>query len=66
MCQHRPPCPAADQPDRDAAIPLARDDVTGWTRLCNGVIRFDDTGDLLPDNSIVAPCRPLATAGAAP
>ncbi|MFH8491960.1 DUF5999 family protein [Streptomyces longisporoflavus] len=66
MCQHTPPCPAADQPDRDAAIPLSRDDVAGWTRLCNGVIRFDDTGELLPDNSIVAPYRPLAAAGAAP
>ncbi|WP_436843904.1 DUF5999 family protein [Streptomyces sioyaensis] len=28
--------------------------------LCNGVLLFEDTGELLPDGQIVAPCRPLA------
>lgn len=26
--------------------------------LCNGVIVFDDTGELLPDGSAIAPHRP--------
>ncbi|MFE0541055.1 DUF5999 family protein [Streptomyces sp. NPDC058891] len=38
----------------------------GWTLLCNGVIVFDDSGELLPDGSVVAPRRvpmgPLAMA----
>ncbi|MEU5314422.1 DUF5999 family protein [Streptomyces sp. NPDC021562] len=27
--------------------------------LCNGLIVFEDTGDLLPDGRIVAPHRPV-------
>lgn len=30
----------------------------GWSLLCNGVILFDDTGELLPDGVIVPPHRP--------
>jgi uncharacterized protein DUF5999 len=26
--------------------------------LCNGVIVFDDTGEILPDGRVVAPHRP--------
>lgn len=37
----------------------------GWTLLCNGVLLFDDTGELLPDGTIIAPHRPAATTGAA-
>ncbi|MFC8340490.1 DUF5999 family protein [Streptomyces rubiginosohelvolus] len=34
--------------------------------LCNGVLVFEDTGELLPDGRIVAPHRPLAlTVGSA-
>jgi hypothetical protein len=29
----------------------------GWNLLCNGVVTFDDTGELLPDGCIVAPHR---------
>ena len=29
----------------------------GWNLLCNGSIVFDDTGELLPDGSVVAPHR---------
>ncbi|WP_432104079.1 DUF5999 family protein [Streptomyces sp. bgisy091] len=65
MCQHQPICPTADQPDREAAKPTARDDVMGWTVLCNGVVLFDDTGELLPDGTIIAPYRPVAARGAA-
>jgi hypothetical protein len=33
----------------------------GWSLLCNGVVLFEDTGELLPDGSIVAPQRPRAS-----
>jgi Family of unknown function (DUF5999) len=58
MCSHRPPCPSADRPDRDAARVVASHPEQGWSRLCNGVIVFDDEGELLPDGSIVPPRRP--------
>lgn len=31
----------------------------GWSLLCNGVLLFEDTGELLPDGQIIAPHRPL-------
>ncbi|MGW7090074.1 DUF5999 family protein [Streptomyces sp. NPDC054871] len=65
MCQHEPPCPTADRPDREAAKPQARDDVSGWTLLCNGTIVFDDRGGILPDGSIIAAYRPVELTGAA-
>ncbi|MFE1289652.1 DUF5999 family protein [Streptomyces sp. NPDC058751] len=58
MCQHQPPCPSADAPDRAAARSVARDEVLGWALLCNGTVLFEDTGALLPDGRIVAPHRP--------
>jgi hypothetical protein len=27
----------------------------GWSLLCNGVVSFDDAGDLLPDGRMIAP-----------
>ncbi|MEU0764721.1 DUF5999 family protein [Streptomyces microflavus] len=57
MCMHNPPCPNAEAADREAAKVALRDDVTGFARLCNGVIRFEDTGEILPDNTIIAPHR---------
>jgi len=30
----------------------------GWSRLCNGVILFDDTGQLLPGGRAVLPHHP--------
>ncbi|WP_373301046.1 DUF5999 family protein [Streptomyces violascens] len=27
--------------------------------LCNGVLLFEDTGELLPDGQAIAPCRSL-------
>jgi hypothetical protein len=27
----------------------------GWALLCNGVIVFDDSGELLPDGRAIAP-----------
>ncbi|MFE2094458.1 DUF5999 family protein [Streptomyces sp. NPDC059460] len=65
MCQHKTPCPTAEASDREAAKTVARDDVLGWALLCNGVLTFDDTGELLPDGQIIAPHRPTALTGAA-
>jgi len=31
----------------------------GWSLLCNGVLLFEDTGELLPDGRIIDPHRPL-------
>lgn len=59
MCQHQPPCPTADSADREAALPVAHHPEQGWSLLCNGVLLFEDTGELLPDGQIIAPHRPL-------
>jgi hypothetical protein len=55
MCLHRPQCPTAGSPDRDAAHTLAAHPEQGWSLLCNGVIVFDDLGEILPDGRAVAP-----------
>jgi hypothetical protein len=57
MCPHTPQCPAAQQPDREAARVVSGHPEQGWSLLCNGVIVFEDTGGLLPDCSVVAPHR---------
>ncbi|CAL9282957.1 hypothetical protein SUDANB25_00681 [Streptomyces sp. SudanB25_2051] len=61
MCQHQPPCPTADSADREAARVVAHHPEQGWSLLCNGVLLFEDTGELLPDGQIIAPHRPLTT-----
>ena len=61
MCSHQPSCPTADRPDRDAAHIIAFRPEQGWSLLCNGVIVFDDTGQLLPDGGAVPPRRPIPT-----
>jgi hypothetical protein len=58
-CTHQPACPPADAPDHDAARVVSAHPEQGWTLLCNGVVVFDDTGELLPDRQVVAPHRPL-------
>ena len=58
MCQHQPACPPAAAIDRDAAHVVATHPEQGWSLLCNGVVLFDDNGELLPDGRAVAP-RPL-------
>jgi hypothetical protein len=35
----------------------------GWSLLCNGVVLFDDDGELLPDGSAVADHHEWRTAG---
>ncbi|MEW1616087.1 MULTISPECIES: DUF5999 family protein [unclassified Streptomyces] len=63
MCRHIPPCPTGDAPDRQAARVSVAHPEQGWDLLCNGVVLFDDTGHLLPDGKIIAPCRrPYAVA----
>jgi hypothetical protein len=57
MCRHLPTCPTAQATDRDAARSVATHPEQGWSLLCNGVVIFDDTGELLPDGQIVAPRR---------
>jgi hypothetical protein len=58
MCPHRPACPPADRADRHAAQTISSHPEQGWSRLCNGVILFDDAGLLLPDGRDVPPrCR---------
>ena len=55
MCPHWPRCPSADQPDREAARAIASHPEQGWSLLCNGVILFDDGGELRPDSRAVPP-----------
>ena len=60
MCLHRPLCPPANRPDRDAAKVVSAHPEQGWSLLCNGVVVFDDLGELLPDGRAVTPHRPTA------
>ncbi|HVU61711.1 MAG TPA: DUF5999 family protein [Mycobacteriales bacterium] len=57
MCQHSPLCPPADAADRDAAKVVSSHPEQGWSLLCNGVVSFDDSGDLLPDGHAIPPQR---------
>jgi hypothetical protein len=59
-CPHCPACPAADEAGREAAQILRAHPEQGWSLLCNGVVVFDDTGELLPDGRVVVPHRPAA------
>jgi len=56
-CPHIPRCPAATAPGRDAARTVAAHPEQGWSLLCNGVVVFDDTGELLPSGRAVPPRR---------
>ncbi len=58
MCPHTPPCPDASGPDREAARTLISHPEQGWSLLCNGIVVFEDTGELLPDGEPIAPHRP--------
>jgi hypothetical protein len=58
-CRHEPACPPAEAVDRDAAHVVASHPEQGWSLLCNGVVLFEDTGELLPDDQVIAPHRPL-------
>jgi hypothetical protein len=58
MCPHSPPCPDASRPDREAARTIISHPEQGWSLLCNGIVVFEDTGELLPDGEPIAPHRP--------
>lgn len=58
MCQHQPACPAAEASDHAAARVVVTHPEQGWSLLCNGVLLFEDTGELLPDGHSIAPRRP--------
>jgi hypothetical protein len=53
VCSHQ----SSDRPGREAAHVVAAHPEQGWSLRCDGAIVFDDTGELLPDGSVVAPCR---------
>lgn len=55
MCLHTPECPPAQAPDREAAHVVSAHPEQGWSLLCNGVILFEDDGEILPDGHSVAP-----------
>ena len=57
MCQHQPRCPQWPAPDHLAARIVADQPGQGWSLLCNGVIVFDDGGELPPDRRALAPGR---------
>jgi hypothetical protein len=59
MCSHEPSCPVADAADREAARLRAHHPEQGWSLLCNGIVLFEDTGELLPDGRAVAPHRAI-------
>lgn len=58
-CTHYPTCPASDAPDHEAAAVVSRHWEQGWALLCNGVVVFEDNGELLPNGHIIAPRRPV-------
>ncbi|TQN44113.1 hypothetical protein FHU33_3599 [Blastococcus colisei] len=53
MCHHSMPCPDAANDARDLAAVVSSHPEQGWSLLCNGVVLFDDDGELLPDGSVV-------------
>ncbi len=50
-CHHVPACPSVDASDRDAAHVLASHPEQGWSLLCNGIVLFEDFGELLPNGT---------------
>ncbi|MGF7237318.1 MAG: DUF5999 family protein [Frankia sp.] len=58
-CPHDPPCPTAEAVCADAARVVTGHPDQGWSLLCNGVILFDDTGEILPTGRTIEPRRCL-------
>ena len=55
MCPHTPQCPDANATDREAARVVSSHPEQGWSLLCNGVVVFEDTGELLPGGEDTPP-----------
>jgi hypothetical protein len=53
MCAHTNPCPPADSDARELAAAVSSHPEQGWSLLCNGVVLFDDGGELLPDGRAI-------------
>lgn len=53
-CRHTPACPTADAADRDAAHVVSAHPEQGWSLLCNGVVVFEDFGEILPNGNCTA------------
>ena len=53
MCHHVRTCPDASSEARDLAAVVSSHPEQGWSLLCNGVVLFDDDGELLPDGQAV-------------
>jgi hypothetical protein len=53
MCVHNNLCPEATSELRDLAAVVSSHPEQGWRLLCNGVVLFDDDGELLPDGQAV-------------
>lgn len=52
-CSHLPRCPGGMAHDRGRARTIASHPEQGWSLLCNGVVVFDDGGELLPGGRAV-------------
>jgi len=63
-CSHVPRCPSGLAHDRGRASTIARHPEQGWSLLCNGVVVFDDGGELLPGGRAVPSPSPRPPAGA--
>ncbi|MFE9250782.1 DUF5999 family protein [Streptomyces sp. NPDC007088] len=59
VCIHQPECPSAAAPDSQTARVVLQCPEIGYSRLCNGIVLFDDTGYLKPDGECGPPRRPL-------
>ncbi|MDQ1659225.1 MAG: hypothetical protein QOD41_4308 [Cryptosporangiaceae bacterium] len=55
MCVHWPACPSPNDPGHATACVVAAHPEQGWSLLCNGVVVFEDSGELLPDGRAVEP-----------
>ena len=53
MCPHVPRAPTSVSEARDLAAVVSGHPEQGWRLLCNGVVLFDDDGELLPDGRAV-------------
>lgn len=56
-CAHHPRCPEADSDRAVHAVAVAAHPEQGWHLLCNGVVRFDDGGAILPDGRTLEVAR---------
>jgi len=56
-CSHQPHCPGIEASDRDAAHVIAAHPEQGWSLLCNGIVLFEDFGELLPSGESCAARR---------